>query len=164
MEHLAVLAGGILDLDVKHLGEVLTEAVGSSSLDTTASRRDKALNGRREKASGELLVLRLDTGDERDSEELLVDAAVKVEDLEDLLLGLSPGEERRVALLPEELARPEERLRVLELPTDDRVPLVETEREIAVGLDPLGVVWRCGRPVRNPGLLRNGPTATYKDT
>lgn len=142
MEHLAVLAGGILDLDVKHLGEVLTEAVGSSSLDTTASRRDKALNGRREKASGELLVLRLDTGDERDSEELLVDAAVKVEDLEDLLLGLSPGEERRVALLPEELARPEERLRVLELPTDDRVPLVETEREIAVGLDPLGVVWR----------------------
>lgn len=34
----------------------------------------------------------------------------------------------------------EERTRVLELPSNDRVPLVESERKVSVTLDPLGVV------------------------
>lgn len=45
-----------------------------------------------------------------------------------------------VAFLPEELACAKEGLRVLELPADDRVPLVQFEREIAMGTDPFGVV------------------------
>lgn len=46
-----------------------------------------------------------------------------------------------MAFLPEELASAEERLGVFEFPTDDRVPLVEFEWEIAVRADPFGVVW-----------------------
>ena len=34
---------------------------------------------------------------------------------------------------------PDERGRVFELPTDDGVPLVQAQRQVAVGADPLGV-------------------------
>jgi len=46
-----------------------------------------------------------------------------------------------VAFLPEELASAEERLGIFELPTDNRVPLVEFERKIAVRTDPFGIIW-----------------------
>ena len=100
----------VLDGDVEHLGEVLAEAVRRAALDAAPGRRDEALDGRRVQAAGELLLLRLDARDDGDGEELLVDAAVQVEDLEHLLVGLRLGLERRVALLPQELARAQERL------------------------------------------------------
>jgi len=45
-----------------------------------------------------------------------------------------------MAFLPEEFTGTQERLGVFEFPTDDRVPLVEFEREVTVGFDPFGVV------------------------
>jgi hypothetical protein len=45
-----------------------------------------------------------------------------------------------VTLLPQELSCPKERLRMLELPPDYRVPLVELERQVTVTSDPFGVV------------------------
>jgi hypothetical protein len=58
-----------------------------------------------------------------------------------------------VALLPQELSGSEERLRVLELPSDDRVPLVELEREVSVRVDPLGIVYReLGASSESPSL------------
>lgn len=78
-----------------------------SALDPTTGRRDEALDGGRVEASGELLLLRLDSGDDGNGEELFVDAAVEVENLEDLRVGFGLGEEGGVALLPEELASAE---------------------------------------------------------
>lgn len=163
LPHVQLVAAGVgrvLDRDVEHLGEVLAEAVRRAALDAATRRRDEALDRGRVEAAGKLLLLRLDTGDDGDGEELLVHAAVQVEDLEHLLVGLGLGLERRVALLPQELARAQERLcggqtigvrfpiarqarkakgrtRVLELPAHDRVPLVELEREVTVRADPL---------------------------
>jgi hypothetical protein len=45
-----------------------------------------------------------------------------------------------VALLPKKLTSAQEGLRMFEFPSDDRVPLVETEGKITVRTDPLGVV------------------------
>src|SRR5512142_3149857 len=47
----------------------------------------------------------------------------------------------RMALLPEELAGAQEGSRLLCLPSDHRVPLIQPEGEIAVTSDPLRVVW-----------------------
>lgn len=78
----------------------------------------------------------------------------------DLLLSFFSSEESGVTFLPEELSGSEERLYrtksvlgleiklhkewertgVLELPSNDRVPLVQSERKISMTLDPLGVV------------------------
>jgi hypothetical protein len=100
----------VLNGDTEHLGEVLTKAVGGSSLDTATSGRDETLDGGGVETSGELLLLRLDTGNDGNGEELLVNAAVEVEDLENLLVGFGLGEEGGVALLPEELTSTEEGL------------------------------------------------------
>ena len=42
------------------------------------------------------------------------------------------------AHLPQELARPQERCWVLKFPTHDVIPLVELQRQVAVGPDPAG--------------------------
>jgi hypothetical protein len=118
------------------------------TLDTAASGGDKAFACGGVQATGELLFLRFDTGDDRDGEELLIY----------LLVGLRLGEEGGVALLPKELAGTQERLckslsalkvqcfpttlltGVLELPPNHAIPLVELQRQVAMALDPLGVV------------------------
>ena len=139
-EALAVGLVRVLDDNVEHLGEVLAETVGSCGLDTTTRCGNETLDGRCVQSTRELLLLRLDTGDDGHGEEVLKDAAVEVKNVEYLLVGLLLGEECGVALLPEELARAQERLRVLELPAHDRVPLVKLKREVTVALNPLGVV------------------------
>ena len=58
----------------------------------------------------ELLLLRLDSRHDGHGEQLLVHAAVEVENLKHLLVGFRLGQERRVALLPQELARAKEGL------------------------------------------------------
>jgi hypothetical protein len=105
---LLALVVGVLDGDVEHLGEVLPEAVRRAALDSATGGGDEALDGGGVEAAGELLLLRLDSGDDGNGEKLLVDATVQLEDLEDLGVGFGLGLERRVALLPEELARAEE--------------------------------------------------------
>ena len=54
-------------------------------------------------------------------QKIFVDLSIEIEDDQDLLLGLLLRREGRVALLPQELAGSEERLRVLELPTLERM-------------------------------------------
>ena len=65
-----------------------------------------------------------------------------------------------MTFLPEEFAVAEERLRVLELPSYDAIPLIEFQGEVAMALDPLGVVWvgKVDIRVENRGL------GTYTDT
>jgi hypothetical protein len=47
---------------------------------------------------------------------------------------------RSVTLLPQELASAQEGLGVLKLPSHDGVPLVQTQREVPVTANPLGVI------------------------
>ena len=89
----------------------------------------------------ELFVLRLHAFHDGDGEELLVHGGVVVQDLSHLGRRAVEREVRGVAFLPEELTGAQERHRVFELPADDVVPLVETQGEVAVGADLLGVVW-----------------------
>lgn len=62
----------ILEHDVKHLREVLSEVVGRGALYGAAARRHKRLHRRRVISSGKLLLLRLLTPNYGDSEVLLV--------------------------------------------------------------------------------------------
>jgi len=54
-----------------------------------------------------------------------------------LSVGVGSGSVRRVAFLPQELSRAQERSGVFELPAHHIAPLVELERKIAVRSDPL---------------------------
>ncbi|RUS26503.1 hypothetical protein BC938DRAFT_470687 [Jimgerdemannia flammicorona] len=91
---------GVLNDDIEHLGEVLAQAVRCARLDPTARRRNEAFHRRRVQPTGELLLFRLHTLHNRDSEEILVDLRVERQDLTDLDVGLRLGQVRRVALLP----------------------------------------------------------------
>lgn len=138
---LTLLGSWVLDSDVEHLGEVLTQAMGSGALDTTSSGWNVTLDGGGEKTSGELFLLSLLSLDGWDGEELRVNVRVVLENLHDFVLGILSVQVSGVTLLPQELSGTEEWLWVLELPSDDRVPLVESERQVSVRADPLGVVW-----------------------
>jgi hypothetical protein len=74
---------GILYEDIEHVRvrEVSSKAVRGAALDTTTGGGDETFHGGCVKSTGKLLLLRLDTWDDRDREELLVYAAVKVKDL-----------------------------------------------------------------------------------
>lgn len=101
--------GGVLDFDVEHLGEVLTETVRRRSLDTSTGRRDKTLDGGGEETTGKLFVHRLDTLHHGHGEKLLVDPSVKIEDLVNFLLRFLTRLEGGVTFLPEELSGSQER-------------------------------------------------------
>jgi len=77
-------------------------------LDSSTGGGDESFDGGGEESSGELLVLRLDSLDHGDGEELLVDSSVEVEDLVDFGFGFGSSEEGGVSLLPEELSSSEE--------------------------------------------------------
>ena len=57
----------VLEHHIEHLGEVLTEMMGSSALDTTATDGDVKLDCGGVDGSGESLVLRLATTNNRAS-------------------------------------------------------------------------------------------------
>ena len=59
---------GVFNGNVKHLGEVLTEVVGRSSLDTTTGCRDESLDSGGVVSSGEFLLDGLDTWNDGDGE------------------------------------------------------------------------------------------------
>ena len=156
LPHHAPSALLVLVLDLEHLGEVLPEAVRGGALDAATRRGDKRLHGGGVEATRELLLLGLDARDDGHGEEFLVDAAVELEDATHLAVRLSLVGEARVPLLPQKLARADERRGVLELPSHDVAPLVELQREVAVGPDPVGdhgVHHRLGRGTDRDGAL-----------
>lgn len=160
-EELVGSSVGILHGNVKHLGKVLTQAMGGGSLDTSTSGRNETLNGGGEQSTGKLLLLGLLTLDDGHSQQLAVDLLVVVENGHDLVLGLLEGQVSSVALLPQELSSSQEGLGVLELPSHNRVPLVELERQVSVRSHPLGVVGvhdGLGGGSNGDGLLEVGVT------
>ena len=163
---LVTLGGGILDGDVEHLAEVLPKTVRGTTLDTTASGGNVALHGGGVGTTGKLLLLRLLTLDHGNGQELLIDAGVQVQNLDDLLMGSILGQMSSVALLPQELTGSQERLGVLELPSHNGVPLVELEGKVTVTSDPLGIVWVHDgfRSRADSNLPLQGGGATAKDS
>lgn len=99
--------------------------MGRGSLDTSSVFWDNCLDGRREISSWEFLSLTLDSLDDGDGEDLLVDSSVEIKDEVDLLSGFLLGGVGGVSLLPEEFSGSDEWGGVLELPSDDIGPLVQ---------------------------------------
>jgi hypothetical protein len=99
----------VLDVDSEHFREVLSEAVRGSSLDTSTGSRDETFDSSSVETSGELLLLRFDTGNDGDCEEFFVNSSVEIEDLENFFVGFLFREECGVTFLPEELSGSKER-------------------------------------------------------
>jgi hypothetical protein len=114
--------------------------VGRTTLNTTAGSRDISFNGGGVETTSKLLLLRLLTLHNRDGQELFVDLRIVIENLQNLLMSTLLSKMRGVTLLPKKFTGTKERLRVLELPSNDGVPLVELEGQVSVTTDPLGVV------------------------
>ena len=87
-----------------------------------------------------LLRLALPPFDHGNRQQVGIHPGVQLQDLPHLVLGLLARAERRVPLLPQELAGADERRRVLELPSHDVGPLIQAQREVAPGADPVGEV------------------------
>ena len=130
---LAVLVG---ELHLHRPGEVLAEVVGGPALQRLAVLHHR-LDAEGGLGAREALVLRLLAGDHRNRQQRLGELAVDAEHppglLERLLLGRVGG----VPLLPEELGGAQQHPRA-QLPADDVRPLVDQQRQVAVGVDPLG--------------------------
>lgn len=103
----------------------MSELMGGGSLDTSSVFWDDGFDGGGEVTSWELLTLTLDSLDDGDGEQLLVDSSVEIEDEVDLFGGLLLGGVDGMSLLPEELSRSDEWSWVFELPSDDVGPLID---------------------------------------
>ena len=122
------------ELDVRRLGEVLTEVVRGAGLDCLFVLHH-GFDGQGADSAGEALALRLLTRDHRDGQmlahELLVNAVHEFRFGD----GLFGGFMRRVAFLPEELGRAQEQTRA-HLPAHHIGPLIDQQRQVAVALHP----------------------------
>lgn len=134
------LGGGVLNSDVEHLTEVLAQAMGGTTLNTTASCRDVTLNGSGVETTSKFLFLGLLALDHGNGKKLGVNIGIPVKNLQHFFPGSILSQVGSVALLPQELTSTQERLGVLELPSDDGVPLVQAQGQITVTANPLGVV------------------------
>ncbi len=151
------LAGRRLEGAVEGAGEVLPEEVGRARLERLAVLHER-LDAVRVHGPREALGRRLDALQDRHRHPVLGEAGVDVEHRPRLLDGFGLGRVGGVALLPEELGRAQEEPRA-HLPADDVGPLVELDREVAVGLDPAGVRVpddRLGRRADDERLLELG--------
>mmetsp|Transcript_4563 Transcript_4563/g.9404 ORF Transcript_4563/g.9404 Transcript_4563/m.9404 type:complete len:237 (+) Transcript_4563:451-1161(+) len=95
---------GVLEGDVEHLREVLAQVVRGGSLDGPPCHRDESLHCGGVVSARESLRLGLSAAHHRECQELLINASVELQDLEDLLVGRRPFSVGRVPLLPKELA------------------------------------------------------------
>ena len=115
----------------------------------------QTLDGIRRLRTGKLLLFGLLAGNDRNGQHIFKEVGVALELLLGLMDGLLGGLMDRMALLPPELTRAQERTRRL-FPTDDGAPLVVEHRKLAVGLQnarPVVAEHRLGRgPERQPLL------------
>lgn len=152
----------VLNGNAKHFTEVLSESAAqgsmgqrsqpygggmrrislrSGSLDSSSICRDESFHGRCPAGASKFLCLCLLAAHHRNRQQLLKDGSVELQDLKNLLRCELLGEVSGVPLLPQELAGAEEWGCLLGFPPDDTVPLVQAQGEVAMGANPLGVVW-----------------------
>lgn len=111
------------------------------SLDSSSICRDESLDSRGPAGASKLLRFCLLAANHGNCQQLLKDGSVDLQDLKDLLGCELLSKMGRVSLLPQELASAQEWGCLLGFPAHDAVPLVQTQGQIAVGANPLGVVW-----------------------
>ena len=126
-----------LELDLERFREVLPEVVRRAGLQRAAIAHER-LDGIGARRAGKLLARALLPVEHGHREHLFRERLVDAEHPQRLFVRFGFGLVRGVALLPEEFGRAQERPRHL-LPSDDVRPLVDEDRQIAPGLDPLRV-------------------------
>ena len=138
-----MLLGALLVLkpDTEHFGKVLSERMRSGTLDSSAADWDVDLSGRCVIGTSKRLLTRLLASDDWNSQQLLVAARIGLKNAQDKGRGVLLCCVSCVALLPQELSRPNERSWMLELPSDHVGPLIDFERQISVRVDPFGERW-----------------------
>ena len=120
--------------DVKGLGKVLPEEVGSTALKGLTILH-QSLDGIGLYGSSEAFVGTLYPDVDRDSEEVACEVSVDIDHTYCLFFGLLTGSVGGVPFLPEELSRAEEEARA-HLPADDIRPLIAEDGEVTIGLYP----------------------------
>ncbi|GET87838.1 prolyl-tRNA synthetase, putative [Leishmania tarentolae] len=140
----------VLEADVEHLAEVLPQVVARRALAPAPNSLNERLHRRRVVPASELLLLRLAPAHHRHRQKLLVHRRIALQDVQHLLRALLRLRPRAVPLLPQELASPNERRRVRELPPDHVVPHVQPHGQVAVRANPLRVVRVHHRLARRP--------------
>ena len=128
------LAIGVEEGHVVGAAEVLAQEVAGAALESLGVAH-QALDAVGLIGPGKAFGRGLAAGVDRDGEHVLGDLAVDVEHAQRLLGGIGRGGVGGVALLPQELAGPQEEARA-HLPAQDVVPLVVEQRQVAVALDP----------------------------
>ena len=127
----------VLELDIAGLGEILAKVVGGASLEGLAVLHHR-LDAERVDRTWEAFAFGLAAHDHRHRHVVLGEVRVDLEHLVGLLDRFGLGRVDRVAFLPEELGGAKKEARA-HLPADDVGPLVDQNRQIAVGLDPLRI-------------------------
>jgi hypothetical protein len=145
MQLLGFLSGGarrvrILNNNVEHFGEVLTQAMRGTTLNGTTSGGDESLDSSSVQTTSKSFLLGLDTLHNRKSKVIGVNLGIQIQDLTNFNISFLLGQVSSVTFLPQELASTKERLRVLEFPSNNRAPLVDLQGQITMGSDPLGKV------------------------
>lgn len=114
--------------------------MGCTGLNTASGGRYESFNGSGIQSPREFLFIGFDTLDNGYCEKFFVYTTVESEYIENFGVCFLFCEVCGVTFLPKEFTGSEEGLGVFEFPADDGVPLIEFEREVAVGADPFGVV------------------------
>jgi len=127
----------VLELAIKCLGEILTQKVGRACLQglTVLHERFDAVGLY---GTGKSFGRRLDTLDYRHGHVVLGKRRVDVQDGQRFVDGFLLRGVGRVAFLPQELHGAQEQTRA-HFPSHDIGPLVQQDRKVAPGLDPLAV-------------------------
>jgi hypothetical protein len=123
--------------------------MGGGALDTPAVGGNVAFNCGGVIASCELFFLCLAAANNGDSEQFFIDSCIEFEDLEDFFSGELFCQMCCVSFLPQEFSSSKKGGCLFGFPSHNAVPLVEAERKVAVGANPLRVIgihdcFRCG--------------------
>ena len=119
----------ILILNIRHLPKFLPQIMTGRALDRSPRAINVGFDSSGDMPAGETLHLRLAALDDWDGEQVFVDLLVEIEVVTDHFLGFVVGGVGGVAFLPQEFPGAEEGGGVLEFPTDDVAPLVQTRWE-----------------------------------
>mmetsp|Transcript_33814 Transcript_33814/g.52680 ORF Transcript_33814/g.52680 Transcript_33814/m.52680 type:complete len:249 (-) Transcript_33814:379-1125(-) len=119
-----LLAFLILKLNLEHFSEILSEAMGGGTLDASGGGGNKGFHCRCVVSSSKLLNLGFLSLGHWHREKVLINPAIKVQDVQHLFARSLKSSMRRVALLPEEFAGTDEGGRILEFPSNYVAPLV----------------------------------------
>ncbi|VVB81082.1 Uncharacterised protein [uncultured archaeon] len=128
----------IQERNAKTLGKTLTKMMACSSLHCLA-RRSHCFNTGRIISTSKLLIIRLFALNDRNCKQFLKNTPVQLKNIKNFLFSLSFSRKSSMTLLPQEFPAPQERNRMLKLPTQNITPLIKTKRQITITTNPLSI-------------------------